>query len=167
MRCSRRRCFSKLSCPARLILFRGHGVRVRDGKVLVSLAANADRTRWGSVIADKRPELTLVAPKTLAWTERWRADVSPIWHLDTRGLAVVHHQDPNGRWLPEWHPWPGEALTLVMSRPGAIEGPTLALKASRLAAEIGQRATDSTLGLALESSQGGQLPSRCRRTGVS
>ncbi|MCA1851171.1 MAG: hypothetical protein LC647_01895, partial [Beggiatoa sp.] len=124
------------------------GVRVRDGKVLVSLAANADRTWWGSVITDKRPELILVAPKTLAWTERWRADVSPIWHLNTRGLAVVHHQDPNGRWLPEWRPWPGEALTLIVSRPGAIEGPTLTLKASRLAAEIGQRATDSTLRLA-------------------
>ena len=133
------------------------GVRVRDGKVLVSLAADADRAPGGrSVIADKRPELTLVAPKTLAWTERWRADVSPIWHLDTRGLPVVHHQDPNGRWLPEWRPWPGEALTLVVSRPAAIEGPTLTLKASRLATEIGQRATDSTLVLALESSQGGQ-----------
>lgn len=84
------------------------GVRVRDGKVLVSLAADAESTRWASVIADKRPELTLVAPKTLDWTERWRADVSPIWHLDTRGLPVVHHQDPNGRWLPEWRaPGPG------------------------------------------------------------
>ena len=132
------------------------GVRVRDGKVSVSLAADAEMTRWASVIADKRPELTLVAPQTLDWTERWRADVSPIWHLDTRGLPVVHHQDPNGRWLPEWRPWPGEALTLVVSRPGAVEGQTLTLKASRLATEIGQRATDSTLVLALESSQGGQ-----------
>jgi len=70
-----------------------------------------------------------------------------------------------GRWLPEWRPWPGEALTLVVSRPAAIEGPTLTLKASRLTADIGQRATDSTLVLALESSQGGQH--RCRRTGAS
>ncbi len=132
------------------------GVRVRDGKVSISLAADVEMTRWASVIADKHPELTLVAPQTLEWTERWRADVSPVWHLDTRGLAVVHHQDPNGRWLPEWRPWPGEALTLVVGRPGAIEGPTLTLKASRLASEIGQHATDSTLVLALESSQGGQ-----------
>jgi hypothetical protein len=43
-----------------------------------------------------------------------------------------------------------------VTRPGAIEGPTLTLKASRLTAEIGQRTTDSTLVLALESSQGGQ-----------
>ena len=43
-----------------------------------------------------------------------------------------------------------------MSRPAAIEGRTLTLKASRLTTEIGQRATDSTLVLALESSQGGQ-----------
>ncbi|MGH8589611.1 MAG: hypothetical protein ACREXX_09855, partial [Gammaproteobacteria bacterium] len=57
---------------------------------------------------------------------------------------------------PEWRPWPGEALTLLVTRPAAIEGPTLTLKASRLAVEIGQRATDSTLVLALESSQGGQ-----------
>ncbi len=132
------------------------GVRIRDGKVLVSLAAGAEASRWTSVIAEKRPELELVAPETLDWTERWRAEVSPIWHLETRGLAVVHHQDPNGRWLPEWRPWPGEALTLKLSRPGAVAGPTLTLKASRLSAEIGRRATDSTLMLTLESSQGGQ-----------
>ncbi len=132
------------------------GVRVEDGKVLVGLAAGAETTRFGSVIAEMRPELSLIAPETLDWIERWRVDVSPVWHLETRGIAVVHHQDPNGRWLPEWRPWPGEALTLILSRPSAIEGPTLTLKASRLISEIGGRATDSTLVLGLESSQGGQ-----------
>ena len=33
-------------------------------------------------------------------------------------LAPVHHQSA-GRWSPEWQPWPGETVTIAVSRPAA------------------------------------------------
>ncbi len=131
------------------------GVRVRDKKVLVSLDVHQSSVRWDSVL-EHAPTFKLTAPETTQWVETWRADVSPIWHLAVQGIAVVHHQDPSGRWLPEWRPWPGESVTLRIFRPAGVSGPTLTIQNSRLTVGAGERALDATLDLTLESSQGGQ-----------
>ncbi|MGH8520973.1 MAG: hypothetical protein ACREU9_06050, partial [Gammaproteobacteria bacterium] len=131
------------------------GVRVKDKKVLVSLDAQQGSVRWDSVL-EHAPTFGMTAPETTQWIETWRADVSPIWHLTVQGIAVVHHQDPSGRWLPEWRPWPGESVTLGISRPAGVSGPTLTVQNSRLTVSAGERAIDATLDLTLESSQGGQ-----------
>jgi hypothetical protein len=72
------------------------------------------------------------------------------------GLPPVFHQDPNGVWRPVWRPWPGEALSLTVSRPTGVEGPTLTIDRSLLEVRPGQRSTESTLTVELRSSQGGQ-----------
>ncbi len=131
------------------------GVEVKDSAVLVNMSGDQTVLAWQSAL-EKREAITLNAPRTSEWGETWRADISPVWHLDARGIAVVHHQDPRGRWLPEWRPWPGEAVTLALSRPTGIQGNVLTLQNSRLAVNIGQRASDAVLDLTLESSQGGQ-----------
>ncbi|MFH0351854.1 MAG: hypothetical protein ACHBMF_08015, partial [Chromatiales bacterium] len=130
-------------------------VRVKDNKVLVSLDAQRRSVRWDSVL-EHALTFGLTAPETTQWIETWRADVSPIWHLAVQGIAVVHHQDPSGRWLPEWRPWPGESITLGISRPAGVSGPTMTVQNSRLTVSAGERAIDATLDLTLESSQGGQ-----------
>ncbi|MGH8584249.1 MAG: hypothetical protein ACREWG_16050 [Gammaproteobacteria bacterium] len=131
------------------------GVEVKDGAVLVNMSSDQTAWAWQSVL-EKREAITLTAPRTSEWSETWRADISPVWHLEARGIAVVHHQDPHGRWLPEWRPWPGEAVTLALSRPAGIQGNVLTIQNSRLSVSIGQRASDAVLDLKLESSQGGQ-----------
>ncbi|BBL74370.1 hypothetical protein [Methylomagnum ishizawai] len=131
------------------------GLRVKDGKLLANLLPGQTQLSWESVLEPK-PTLTLTAPNTTAWTESWQADVSPIWHMGSEGLAVVHHQNPAGAWLPEWRPWPGESVTLRLSRPVGIPGRTLTLDASELRLAPGQRATEATLTLRLRSSQGGR-----------
>jgi hypothetical protein len=68
----------------------------------------------------------------------------------------VFHQDPRGVWRPKWRPWPGEKLTLKVTRPEGVEGQTLTIDRSKLELRPGQRATDATLTLGLRSSQGGQ-----------
>lgn len=131
------------------------GVRVADGKAQVNLPAQESVFSYESVL-EKSGEVTLTAPRTTAWTEVWRADVSPVLHMETSGIAAIHHQAAEGNWLPQWRPWPGESVKLTLTRPEGVEGRTFTLDASRLQLTPGERATDAALELALRSSQGGQ-----------
>jgi len=131
------------------------GLTVKNGKALVNLVSGQAELAWDSVL-EKRPGIALKAPETTLWTETWRLDVSPIWHLQAEGIAPVHHQDANGNWLPQWRPWPGETLSLSLERPEGVPGNTLTIESSRLQVSPGRRATDATLNLDIRSSQGGQ-----------
>ncbi|OIN13845.1 hypothetical protein [Oceanisphaera psychrotolerans] len=131
------------------------GVRVQDGKVMLDLAASQQQAYWQSRL-EKIPHLILTAPDTRRWTETWRVDISPIWHLESSGIPVIHHQDQTGNWLPEWRPWPGEQLRLDISRPAGVDGQTLTIDHTRLKVQPGKRAIDASLRLHLRSSQGGQ-----------
>jgi len=131
------------------------GLQVKNGKLAVSLAAGQAAMAWESTL-EKRPAIELKAPQTTAWTEVWRADISPVWHLDSSGIAVARHQDGRSNWLPEWRPWPGESASLRLVRPKAAPGAALTLDSSRLRLSPGLRVTDASLALDIRSSQGGQ-----------
>ena len=146
------------------------GVRTSQQRVLVSMSPSQSVFSWQSVL-DKRLNITITAPDSIDWVEVWRVDVSPVWHMQTDGIPVVHHQDQEKNWLPEWRPWPGETVTLAISRPQGVEGKTLTIDNSQFAIQPGSRATDSTLIFSMRSSQGGQhtvrLPTDARLQTVS
>ncbi len=129
---------------------------VRNGRIAVSLAAGQTESAWESTLS-KTPQLTLTAPPAGNWTELWRLDASPVWHIVSTGLAAVHHLNPQGRWQPEWRPWAGETVSLSITRPASAPGHTLTLESSDLLLRPGDRSTESILSLSLLSSQGGQL----------
>jgi hypothetical protein len=145
-------------------------IRVKNAKVQISMAANEDGIEWQSVL-EKMPQIELVAAQTSQWTEVWRVDASPIWHLQTDGIAVVHHQDQEGHWLPEWRPWPGEKVVLKITRPTAIAGQTLTIDRSYLQITPGKRSQDASLELKIRSSKGTQhtitLPEHAQLQAVS
>ena len=130
-------------------------VRVVDGRVQVNLAAAESEFFWTSVLKQTTP-LTLTAPASNDWVETWRADIAPLWHAELSGLAVVHHQDEQGQWLPTWQPWPGESVSLSLTRPQGVAGQSLTIDNSRLVVRPAQRASDFALDFTLRSSQGGQ-----------
>ncbi len=131
------------------------GMRIKNGKLTINMAANQTQLSWNSVLS-KASKIELVAPDTEQWTEVWRVDVSPIWHLDATGIAVVHHQDKQARWFPEWRPWPGEKVTLHIFRPAAVKGQTLTIDKTEIISRPGKRVQETTLNINLRSSQGGQ-----------
>ena len=131
------------------------GINVEAGEVQVNMTPKQRKVVWTSTL-EKRDVLELAAARTTAWTEAWQLDASPIWRVRGDGLAPVFHQDPNGRWRPVWRPWPGEQLTLRVSRPTGVEGQTLTVDRSQLRVRPGQRSTDVKLTLDLRSSQGDQ-----------
>ena len=130
------------------------GVRVENDRVQVSLAATATQASWESVL-EQRPEMDLLAPEVTTWTEVWQLNASPIWHVETSGIPVIHQQQ-RGHRFPQWRPWPGERVSLRVSRPEGVEGRTLTIDMSSLSLKPGQRATDADLSFEVRSSQGVQ-----------
>jgi hypothetical protein len=128
-------------------------VRVAAGKAQLNMPPQATETTWRSVL-DRASPIVLTAPKSTAWSELWRLDISPIWHADASGIPVVHADAASK--LSEWRPWPGESATLKISRPDGVVGGTLTIDESLLALRPGLRATDATLTMQVRSSRGGQ-----------
>lgn len=131
------------------------GIEVADGSARIHLAADADRVDFSARLAPG-DRISLTAPTDVRWTEEWRLDVAPLWHLDYQGIPVIHHQDGQGAWLPTFAPWPGESVSLQVGRPAAVPGRQLTIDRSSLAVSPGRRAVDSTLTLEIRASQGGQ-----------
>ncbi len=130
------------------------GIRVKDGKVDVNIPAQQLGLQWESML-EKSEQITFVAAQTEQWTEVLKADISPIWHVETAGIAMMHI-DNKDLWLPEWHLWPGEKISLHISRPVAVEGQTLTIDNSHLSIKPGLRIQEAELNLSLRSSLGSQ-----------
>ncbi|HEB67850.1 MAG TPA: hypothetical protein ENI93_07875 [Gammaproteobacteria bacterium] len=138
---------------------------VRNGTVRVGLAPRQREVRWRSRLAMHSP-LILRAPDADDRLAVWRVDVSPVWHLTSEGIPPIRRHDPANNRLIEWRPWPGETVTLNLTRPVGVPGPTLTLVGSERVIRPGRQATDTLLILNLRSSQGGQyalnLPENAR-----
>ena len=130
------------------------GIRVKDAKVEVNIPAQQAELQWASTL-EKSESIDYVASPTEQWIEVLKADVSPIWHLETAGIAMIASNNDN-QWLPEWHPWPGEKISLQITRPAAAAGQTLTIDNSLLSIKPGQRNREAELHIGLRSSQGTQ-----------
>jgi hypothetical protein len=100
--------------------------------------------------------LRLEAEETAAFREVWKLDVSPVWHVDFEGIPVVHQPSATAARVRQWRPWPGESVSLRITRPTGVEGRTATIDSSTLSAAPGLRATDTTLTASLRSSRGGE-----------
>ncbi|TPQ29810.1 hypothetical protein [Methylomonas koyamae] len=130
-------------------------VRVKDGKVLVNIAASEGSAEWESVL-EKSGQIDLLADAGGQWHEVWQVEVSPVWRLHSDGPAPIYRENPQGPWLPEWHPWPGERVSLKVERPAAVAGATLTIDSSELLVQPGARNQTAELTLAIRSSKGGR-----------
>ncbi len=129
-------------------------IRVSSGKALINLSPEESEVSWTSTFS-KRDTIELIATESPASIEVWRLEVSAIWHVEIAGIPIIHHQS-SGRWLPEWRPWPGEKVSLKLTRPQGVTGQIVTIDRTELLVTPGQRTTDSRLTLSLRSSQGGQ-----------
>jgi hypothetical protein len=129
-------------------------VRTKEGRAQISMAPSAVDAFWISDLKES-PQIDLQAAAQNQWSETWRIDASPIWHVEFAGIPPVGHQE-DGRRLPTYRPWPGEQLKVTVTRPEPVAGQTLTVDSSQLTVRPGIRDTDATLDLRLRSSQGGQ-----------
>ncbi|MCK5835630.1 MAG: hypothetical protein KAH09_00065 [Desulfobacula sp.] len=129
------------------------GIRVVEGNAKINLDTNQTHLFWESFL-EPSDQILLEHKKTNTWTEIWKVDVSPIFHLEYEGIPVILHKTGT-RWYPTWHPWPGEAITLKISRPPGIEGKTLTIEKSLLELRPGRKTTAARMIFSIKSSQGG------------
>ncbi len=130
------------------------GVRVSQGVAKITLGAGQTDFGWESFL-EPADQIRLAHKQTAAWTEVWKVDISPIFHLAYEGIPVILHKTGT-RWYPTWHPWPKETVTLKISRPAGVEGQTLTIEKSHLELRPGRKTTAASLALSIKSSQGGQ-----------
>jgi hypothetical protein len=140
------------------------GIQVRDGNVKINLGPDQTRLFWESFL-EPGDQILLEHKETNTWTEIWKVNVSPIFHLEYEGIPVILHKIGN-HWYPTWHPWPGEAVSLKISRPTGIDGQTLTIEKSLLELRPGRKNTGARMVLSIKSSQGGHhtitLPSNAK-----
>ena len=140
------------------------GIRVDKNTAKINFRSGQKTLTWESFLAPS-DKIELTHAQTRDWTEIWKVDVSPVFHMEYQGTPVIFHKTGT-RWYPTWHPWPGEALTLTVTRPKGIEGQTMTIEKSLLTFSPGRSATTARLDLTVNSSQGGRhtitLPKNAR-----
>ncbi|BBO77959.1 hypothetical protein DSCW_53760 [Desulfosarcina widdelii] len=129
------------------------GIHVQEGSAQIAMGPD-EVEKYFSGTLPVTPVILLAAPKDVPWTEVWTLDAAAIWRCSLSGLTVVHHQDAGRNFQPQWHPWPGEQVTIEITRPPAVPGRTVTLDSARLEMTPGQRFTRSVLDLDLRSSKG-------------
>ncbi|MGH8171735.1 MAG: hypothetical protein ACREPX_01230, partial [Rhodanobacteraceae bacterium] len=149
------------------------GFKVENGNVTVGIGDNEESAMWSGSL-DKSDTLTMTAPPLGDRAEVWHVVASPTWHVEFSGVPVVAALSDGERddyRNFEFHPLPGETLTLRVTRPQPVQGATRAIDSVRLTHTIGQRAANSTLMLTVRASQGGEqvitLPATSEVLGVT
>lgn len=136
------------------------GVRVEGRAAVVGLEPQATEVQWASSL-EETAEIHLLAPLNQdgpSWVETWILDAGPIWHCDLSGIPVIHHQDATGVWKPQWRPWPGETVTIRVSRPAAIPGRRVTVDRASLQVTPGERFRSERLTLSIRTSEGSRFP---------
>lgn len=136
------------------------GIRVEEGRARVSMGPGVVEIKWTGVLHPTEA-IHLEAPSVgdnVSWTETWVLDASPIWHCELSGIPVIHHQDRAGLWKPTWSPWPGEKVSIAVTRPEPIPGQLVTIDQVSLDVTPGERFQKGHLSLNIRSSQGGQQP---------
>ncbi|MEA2695908.1 MAG: hypothetical protein QOI66_179, partial [Myxococcales bacterium] len=132
----------------------GEKLRITQGNVAVTLGPDETETTWTSAL-DQRAQLNLQAAPAPSYSEVWRLDLAPIWHAEVTGIPPVQQASENER-LPQWRPWPGESVTIKVTRPSGSDGQTLTIERASLSLTPGARSSKAILTLELRASRGGQ-----------
>lgn len=131
------------------------GIRVENGTAHVQIAPDAREIRWDSTLK-KEASLTLKSPTFVSWTEVWAVEASTIWHCEYTGVPVIYKEDDEGTYRPKWQPWPGEELTIEITRPKAVQGQVVTIDSASLSYSPGERITGADLSMDIRTSKGGQ-----------
>lgn len=148
-------------------------LEVSNGALQVSLGRDDRAAEWSSTlkIAD-RIELHAAEGKPL--TETWTVACGPIWHCAFEGIAPIERisRSPDGAsasrrmWQPTFSPWPGERVSVVVTRPQSAGGPSVTIDSASLDVSPGVRMQRALLNVGLRTSRGAshaiQLPKDAR-----
>ena len=125
---------------------------VADGRITVAMQQTQQVFEWHSTLPI-RPLMALHALADRPWREFWQLDVSSAWRVTFAGVppSQMAADAPDGH--VAFHPRPGETLTLTITKPRAVDGPTLAIDAVELETTAGERWRNSRLDFSYRSTR--------------
>jgi len=132
------------------------GVNVRDGFIEARLGAGQNQFTWSSEI-DVRERIEITSRENDTWIEHWILTASPVWNVEFSGLAPIF-DDGDSALTPHWRPWPGEGVTLEISRPEAIAGATVTVDRAHYEITPGKRQRTASLKFSARSTLGEEFP---------
>ncbi len=127
-----------------------------DGIVTGVIKEGRKSTHWNSTL-QKKPQVTLTADIQTEWVEVWTIDASTKWHLEVLGIARLKENLSYKGALPHYKPWPGESITISVTKPKAVAGSTQTIQSVKINHEPGIRSSKTNVTIGLLSSQGGKL----------
>ncbi len=131
------------------------GFHIADKHVRINMMPGQQSLGYHSSM-DPVDNLLFTAAETSSWKEVWLLDISPVWHVETKGIPEINQTNPSGKRFPEFHPYPGETLELLVIKPEGVPGPTMTINRSTLQVKPGRRATETKLTFSLTASRGMQ-----------
>lgn len=153
-----RRSPTDVAAVARLALLPGENpdtveVTARNGLAEVAFPAGRDRVAWRSRLAP-RESLALAAPAGGEAVETWELTAAPFYDVTYAGPPPVGLLTDGGAWRPTFRPWPGETLTVAVTRPKAAPGAFLTLDRAELSVRQGAALRESRLVLGFRAAKG-------------
>ena len=141
-----------------------------DDGAVVSMDPLQDRVFWSSTLP-RTATVTLEAHVDPPRQEIWRVRIGHTWQVAFDGVPESNvRQGTAARWA-EFHPRPGESLVLHITRPEAVEGPTLAFDRVLASTDVGGGLRRTTLEVDYRSTRGGThrlgLPADARLRSVA
>lgn len=129
---------------------------VTDNHVEVTIAADNihDEVSWTSTL-ERTDSLTLQFDKSRDAVEHWQIVSSPLWHITHSGQPLVDGE-PSDYVTYNYYPYPGESLTLEISRPNAVKGQMLAIDRAKAELNQGERAVNFQLDFNYRATRGGE-----------
>jgi hypothetical protein len=131
------------------------GLTIRDGAVVFSFGPGTGTIGWESDLDINLEKPMVLEAGSGPYTESWSLDAANFWRVETSGLIPVYNVSPSGFWNPKWRPWPGESVSIAVSRPDPVPGKYLVIDKATLSVTMGQENRLNKLNFTLRSSFGG------------
>ena len=111
-----------LRLPANVQLLSSNAVSTEDGW-RVSFPKGETSVSWTTVhVIEDQLTLEHTTLDNVPTALTWRIECGTTLHCDFEGPPPTNHIAPSGKWIPTWHPYPGETLkiqaTPLISKPG-------------------------------------------------
>ena len=123
-----------------------------DG-VAVSMGPTDRRFVWSSSLA-RASSMTLQAPTDRPWHEVWMFYIDNEWKVEFEGMPESLPDEQAMSRVAVFHPRPGESLTVSISRPGAVQGNTLAFDGVKVSTTVGGHQRRSVMAIDYRSTRG-------------
>ncbi len=130
-----------------------NSVNIKDGIAQLQFTHQQRNITWLSSL-EPTEQIILTAQKADHYLETWRFMPSSLWRLSYQGIPPVKEAGDISSLQPYWKPWPNEQLTVDVSRPAGIQGPTHTVEKAVLNYDAGKQIQKSRLTLTVQSSLG-------------